>query len=367
MPVDELSVLGALSAPEAGPKTREENFPDLDAAYSLHPALRRKRIASAALGVVKGAGIFLFLLFAAGGSLAYAQNSPPAAPDLVPVHAIVTVEARDHDQSVPSLSNGDVMAYERRERLRVTDLLALNGDHAGLELFCLLDDSSSTSLGSHLEDLRRFIEAQPPTTAVGVGYMRNGTVDIVQQFTNDHSRAAQSLRLPFGTGGGAASPFLSLSDLIKRWPGNSVRREIVMVTSGVDSFGGSGPMNPYVDPAIEAALRNEIVVYAIYMPGAGHTGHSYYAMNWGQNHLAQIADGTGGEAYMLGFESPVSIGKYLEEISVHLAHQYRVTFLMKPGNKSGLRNVRFATEVPNADLVSASSVYVPASHAQPAR
>jgi hypothetical protein len=86
-----------------------------------------------------------------------------------------------------------------------------------------------------------------------------------------------------------ASPYLSLSDLIKRWPGKSARREVVMVTSGVDPLGGFGPMNPYLDAAIEDAQRNEIVVYAIYMPAAGHAGHSFFRMNWAQNRELETA------------------------------------------------------------------------------
>ena len=105
-----------------------------------------------------------------------------------------------------------------------------------------------------------------------------------------------------------------------------------MVTSGVDPLGG-GISNPYLDAAIEHAQRAGIVVYAIYTPGAGHSGHSYWRMNWGQNHLAQIAEETGGEAYMLGFGPPVSIDQYLADIAQHLAHQYVVSFLIPPGKK----------------------------------
>jgi len=164
-----------------------------------------------------------------------------------------------------------------------------------------------------------------------------------------------------------ASPYLSLSDLIKRWPESSARHEVVMVTSGVDPLGGFGPMNPYLDAAIEHAQRAGILVYAIYMPAAGHAGHSFFRMNWAQNHLAQLADETGGEAYMLGFGPPVSFAPYLEEIAAHLAHQYRVTFLMKPESKAGFRGVRFSTEVPNAELVAAARVYVPAATDLPRR
>jgi hypothetical protein len=129
----------------------------------------------------------------AGGIFLLGQNKAQTSPGLVPVQMIVTVEAR-HGKDVPSLYPQDVKAYERNERLRVTNLVALQGEHAGLELFLLVDDSSSTSLGSQLGDLRHFIETQPATTAIGIGYMRNGTVDIVPELHNRpqprHPRAA---------------------------------------------------------------------------------------------------------------------------------------------------------------------------------
>ena len=78
-------------------------------------------------------------------------------------------------------------------------------------------------------------------------------------------------------------------------------------------------------------------MYAIYTPSAGHFGHSFWRLNWGQNHLAQIAEETGGESYMLGFGPPVSFAPYLTEVAEHLAHQYLVTFLIKPGEKAGFQ------------------------------
>ena len=163
------------------------------------------------------------------------------------------------------------------------------------------------------------------------------------------------------------SPYLSLTDLIKRWPRSSARHEVVMVTSGVDPLGGFGTINPYLDSAIEDAQRNGVAVYAIYTPAAGHAGHSFFRMNWAQNHLAQLAEETGGEAYMLGFGPAVSFAPYLHEIDARLRHQYRVTVLMKPEKRGGFREVRFTTEVPNAELVAPARVYVPAAGVQPGR
>ena len=291
--------------------------------------------------------------FAVGGMLLAREDVPPPA---VPVQLTVTVEAR-HGKEVPVMKPGDVMVLQKKERLPVTNL----DPRAALELYILIDDASGMSLGSQLNDLKQFIETQPAATSIGIGYMRNGTVEFTEALTADHAKAANGLRLPLGYPGVMPSPFLALSDLIKRWPASPARHEVLLVSSGIDPLGG-GLSNPYLDTAIEHAERAGVVVYAIYAPAAGHGGHSFWRMNWGQNHLAQIAEETGGESYMLGFGPLVSFAPYLAELSGHLAHQYVATFLAKPGNKAGFQSVRLTTEVPNAEIVGANRVYVPAGH-----
>ena len=300
---------------------------------------------------------FIRIALALSSTLVLAQEKV-SAPE-VPVRMIVTVEPR-HDKDAPVLHREDLMVFQKNQRLRVTDVVPRQGEQAALELFVLIDDGSGVSLGSQLGDLRQFIENQPATTSIGIGYMRNGSVQMAQEMTADRQKAAKSLRLPLSSPGIVASPFLALSDLIKRWPASAARHEVVLVSSGVDPLGG-GINDPYLNAAIEHAQRAGIVVYAVYIPGAGHLGHSYWLMNWGQNHLAQIAEETGGEAYMLGFGPPVSIAQYLTDITKHLAHQYVVTFLATPGKKAGFQSVHVTTEVPDAELVSAGKVYVPAS------
>jgi hypothetical protein len=300
------------------------------------------------------------LLFAAPSAFVIAQET--AATPAAPVQMIVTVEAR-HGKDVPVLSQGDVLVFQKNQRLRVMNLVALQGERAGLELYILIDDASSSSLGSQLNDLRHFIESQPASTSIGIAYMRNAAANITQDLTTDHARAAKALRLPVGSPGVMPSPFLALSDLIKRWSASPVRHEVLLVTSGIDPLGGE-LANPYLDASVENAQRAGVIVYAIYTPAAGHSGHSIWRLNWGQNHLAQLGEETGGEAYMLGFESPVSFAPYLTEVADHLAHQYLVTFLVKPGDKAGFQAVRLTTEVPNAELVGAGKVYVPAVQAR---
>lgn len=297
------------------------------------------------------------MLFAGLQRIAAQDNSSATGPT---VNLVVTVEAR-HGSNVPNITRDDVMVYQGRDRDKVTGWLPLQGDNAGLQLFILIDDASNISLGSQLEDIRQFIDAQPASAKVGVAYMQNGVAQVTQNLTNDHALAAKALRLPLGNPGASASPYFSLSDLIKRWPEGNERREILMVTDGIDRFYGSGPGNPYVDSVIEQAQRAGVIVFGIYTPGEGHYGHSAWRMNWGQNNLSQVADETGGEAYYLGYGAPVSFAPYLDDITHKLGRQYLLTFLAKPEKKAGMQKVKLQTEVPNAELVSADKVYVPAS------
>ncbi len=296
---------------------------------------------------------------AISAALALAQNTAPASG--VPVRMIVTVEGHD-GKDIPALKPEDVMVFEGKDRARVTEWILPQGERASLELYVLMDDAVSSSVGLQLSDIRRFIENQPPTSAIGIGYLRNGTVEIRQTPTSDHAKAAGALRIPISSIEIMASPYLSLSDLIKRWPAGSQRREVLLITSGDDPLGGIGPVNPYVDAAIDDAQRAGIVVYAIYTPGIGHAGHSYWRASWGQNHLAQLAEETGAEAYEIGFGPPVSFAPYLDDLAQHLSHQYLLTFLAKPDKKASFQPIKLRTEVPDVELIAPHRVYVPAGH-----
>ena len=272
---------------------------------------------------------------------------------------VVTVEPH-HGSEVPPVNREDVMVYEGKDRDAVTEWIPAQGDRAGLELFIMLDDGADSSLGQQLQDLRKFIDAQPASTKIGIAYMQNGTARIEQNLTSDHAQAAKALRLPMGIRGANGSPYFSLTDLIKRWPESPERREVLMASDGVDLFYGSGDLlDPYVDEAIQNAQRAGILVSAIYTPGVGHFGHSYWQTYWGQLYLAQLADKTGGEAYYIGFNGPpVSFAPYLEDLDHRLSHQYFLTFLAKPPKKAGWQPVKLRTEVPKVDLVSADRIYL---------
>lgn len=279
----------------------------------------------------------------------------------IPVHTLVTVEA-NKGSNPPEVTQQDVLVREGKDRDTVTEWIPAQGDHADLEYFILIDDGANMTLGSQLEPIRRFILAQPPTAKIGLAYMQNGIAQVVQTLTTDHDAVAKALRLPTGIAGINGSPYFSVSDLVKRWPASAARREVLMISDGIDRYYGSADfLDPYLDAAIGDALRAGIVVSAIYTPGTGHFSHDFYLTYWGQLYMARLADQTGGEAYYIGMTGPpVTFSPYLDEQANRLTHQYLLTFLAKPPKKTGLQQVRIATEVPNAQLVAPKQVWVPA-------
>ncbi len=300
-------------------------------------------------------------------SVLFAATLPALAKDIqisagVPITTVITANV-DDGKRAPEIQQADVSVKKGKQPLQVLDLVAAKGDRAGLELFIVIDDASTTSLGIHLEDLRKFISAQPETTYVGVAYTRNGVVQVAQDPTNDHARAARALRLPMGSAGAYGSPYLSLNDLMKRWPASPNRHEVLLVTDGLDRAHRerNALLNPDVDAAAMAAQRAGTMIHTIYFPGIGHWHRNFFEANSGLNALAKLSDATGGEAYSLGIQGPVSFAPYLESLQKVLDNQYLLTVSAKPDKKAGLQYISVRTEVAGVDFSVADAIWVPAA------
>src|SRR5208283_323388 len=140
-----------------------------------------------------------------------------------------------------------------------------------------------------------FILAQPPTTYIAVGYIRNNTTMVAQDFTDNHELAAKALRLPFGVGAIGSSPYLGTMDMLKRWPDTGIRRSVLLISSGIDYFrgGGMGAFYPDLDSVIMRAERQNTNIWTVYFPSSSHHGRSFYLWTYAQNNLAKMADDTG--------------------------------------------------------------------------
>jgi hypothetical protein len=276
------------------------------------------------------------------------------------VRVVVTAEPR-HGKTVSPLSDKDVTVTSGKDRLSVLEFVPATGDRGAAQLMILLDDGSTSTIGTQFQDLKTFINQLQLNMQLAIGYMRNGTADMVQDFTADHAAAANKLRLPLGVPGVNGSPYFSLVDVLKKWPATDARHEVLMITDGIDRFGGSGPANPYVDQAVQQAQRAGVVIHSIFWSGSGHAAHSYRAVNWGLNYLSELADGTGGEAYWQGFGDPVSFAPFLEDLHNRLDRQYLLSLRAKPLNKPEFQSIRIRTELPDVELVGPTQVWVPAT------
>jgi hypothetical protein len=207
------------------------------------------------------------------------------------------------------------------------------------------------------------VNSLPQDTEVAIGYMRNGYTQVAQNFTHDHAAAAKAIRLPMGPGGANVSPYESLADAIKKWPESGAeRKQVIMIGSGIEGLGGGFYReNPYVMAGINAAVKAGVVVYTIYSPSVGHYGHSYWRTMWGQNWLAELSDQTGGESYMIGYSAPVSFQPFLDEIRKHQQHQYLLSFMARPEEKSGFQPFRVTVENKDVSVAAPDRVFVKAS------
>lgn len=279
-----------------------------------------------------------------------------AASAWAQVASVVVTAEGHHRKDAPEILKDDVAVHLGKDQVGVAEWLPERG---ALQLLLMIDDGSDTELGLQLEDLRKFMRAQPASTEIGVDYMRNGTTIPVHALTSDHDAAAKSLRLPIGTAGGAASPYVALSERIKKWAPFAGRREVLMISSGIDAlYYGGDLQNPYLMRAIRDAQKAGILVHSIYYGSAGHSGHSYYQMNFGQSYLSRLGDETGGEAYWQGFQNPVAFAPYLDDLTKRLQNQYRLTLSGANDSKGELKELRVRTEKAGAELSAASRVWV---------
>jgi hypothetical protein len=308
------------------------------------------------------------------------------------VHVVITNMADNDNSELPSLVKDDIKVKQGKTMYTVTQLIPARDQAAGLQLMIMIDETLNIqAVGNNLTDLKEFVKAQPPTAAIGVAYMSNAGVNVVQQFSTDHEAVANAIRLPRGTRSTMDSPYLSLISLVKGWPKQNIRREVLMISDGIDrlrgetptpsqlgpSFGGAGgfgrgggaygppvyhsmpTISVDADSASETSQRYNVIFNAIYSPGIGRAARSSWDLDLGLSGLSKIADETGGECYSLGTSNSVSFKPYLDRFQKNLNNQYYLVFLAEPKGKGSIQRIKIWTEKPNSEIVAPDNVWVP--------
>lgn len=268
---------------------------------------------------------------------------------------IVVTVGHHYGNPPPALTKEDLTVTQRFDAEPITSLLPLRGDRGSLELFLLVDDCSNCEPGPKVEELRRFIKSQPPATAVGVAYIEDGQMRVIERPTHDLDRAVKALSVPAGSK--TSNPFGALADLIKGWPQSSSRRAVLMVSNGIDPAATDALRDQSVEAAVEAAERAGVTVYAIYHPSAGYLDDDLTKIYDGQVRLAHLALQTGGEAYFLGFGPLPSLAPFLADIADHLGNQYLLEFVAREA-QGGLQDVTVRSKK-DIELTAPAKVWVP--------
>lgn len=343
-----------------------------------------------------------FCMLALGFRIAHSQQN--ASSGAVQVSMVITDQALNDTDEMTVLRAENVQVRQGRTPLKVNQLIPATGSNAASQVFIVIDDTTyAQGVGSNLNELRDFINAQPPSTAVGVAYMSNATVQIAQDLTTDHALAVKAIRLPRGTLSAMDSPYLSLISLVNSWPQQKVRRQVLLFTDGIDrlrgernvptatrSRGGLGPgvtATPSPGPATRVppgstastpmgtmptisidserasnlCQRFGVIVHGIYVTGVGRLGRNAWEAQLGQAGISRIADETGGEYFSLGTREPISFRPFLDRLQRIFDNQYFLLFEAPPRRNAGLQRVNISTDLPNFEIAAANNVWVPAA------
>jgi hypothetical protein len=243
----------------------------------------------------------------------------------------------------------------------VTGWKALHSPESQLQVVILIDDGARESLSLQLKDIAKFIQGLPPEAKVAVAYMEYGRAVLAGPMTTDHAAVVRELHMPIqGMPGVSASPYFCLSNLANHWPatGANARREVVMVTDGVDYYEiRYDPEDPYLQAAIQDSVRAHLIVYSIYWRNQGLFDRTDYAADDGQNLLAQLAEATGGNSYWEGYGNPVTFAPYFSDIDQRIHNQYELDFMTAAGGKPQMANLKLKVAA-HAKVDAPQQVYV---------
>src|SRR3984885_16116595 len=108
-----------------------------------------------------------------------AGPAPQAGASNVPVTTVVTVLGPNFTPP-PALSRDDFVVHTGNRREDIVAWDAAQGEKSLLELAIVIDELSN--IGNQLDDIRKFIQAQPKGTSIGLFYASNGITQAVAPF-----------------------------------------------------------------------------------------------------------------------------------------------------------------------------------------
>lgn len=283
---------------------------------------------------------------------AFAASDQPAQG-----HAVVTLMPKGDNSAGLNIQPQNLQLKVDGKQTNITNVASAKGPNSPLELVLLIDGSARSSLGTQMNDIAGFVKEMPAHARIAIAYMQNGRAAFAGPLSSDAAQVLKGLHLTGGAPGTSSSPYFCLSDLAKNWPSRdpNARREVVMITDGVDYYNlRYDPNDPYVQSAIADSIRAGLVVYSFYWMNRGRIDRSGYENNTGQSLLLQVTQATGGNSYWEGTGNPVSFEPFFKDLRQRFQNQYRISFSSELKNEKP-QIQRFSLKLQGAD----AKVYAP--------
>jgi hypothetical protein len=198
---------------------------------------------------------------------------------------------------------------------------------APLNLAILVQDDLVSQVGNELEATRDFIRSLPAGSRVMIAYVRAGSLQVRQVFTEDLDKAAKALRLPAGsTAVSPYNPYVEVKEALRKFEeGGSNRNALLLISDGLDTSRGfdidSAGNSIDLLRAIKEAQKKNVAIYSFFAPTVGLTSWNHIAIGYGQSSLNRLSNETGGRAFFQG-TSFVTFNPYFDRLRETLNDQY---------------------------------------------
>ena len=276
--------------------------------------------------------LFLPVLF----GFSFAQKKEKQKPEqrvrpmTIPI-SIFTKKELKENQPEEFVQAGSLTVKEDNDEQVILSIRSVS--NTPLHLAVLIQDDLSSNANLQLKDIGDFIRNLPTGSRVMVAYLRAGTNQVRQKFTEDLDKAAKSLRIIAGSAAVApSSPYTGVEEALDRFDALPTgRRAILLVSDGLDASRGFSSSSPTqsidLDRAILKAQRKSVAVYSFYNAATlTDNGSSILILN-GQGSLNRLSQETGGRAYFQGTISPISFDPFFKDLNLALNRQFALTYL----------------------------------------
>jgi VWFA-related protein len=278
------------------------------------------------------------------------KDEPKVRVVTIPI-SILSKEELKKKQNEEFIEAGDIFVKEDGDEQTILSIRSV-GDNP-LALAILVQDDLSSTFNLELKALAEFIKQMPKGSRVMVAYMRNGSLNIRQKFTEDLEKAAKSLRIVTGSTATAPNnPYVEIVEALERFDSLPLgRRAIMLISDGLDDSGGASLslQSNDLDRAILKAQRKSVAIYSIYSSASRTENANSTVILAAQGLLNKISDETGGRAFFSGTSSPVSLLPFFKEVNQTLNRQFAITYL-STHMKKGFHKIRIYSTRPDVKI-----------------